>query len=321
MYNSYALDYFPYRQQNLFDGAIKPSCVKNDSVAYAFWCRALYQRLCSIIEFELPEEWERASDFFEAILYGRGFLTVFDHEKHGKIFQPCTTNGFDIYYQPTEVLVANPYVRITRSLKIGEDCELIKLTPDFSGVVDIIAYYAEKLATLDGALNMNIINSKLAYVFGAKNKAAAQAVYKIFDLINNGQPTIVYDKSITEGLGGEEPFEFLDRSQLAGSYIVNDMLQSHKTILDEFDAEIGIPTLGSAEKKERMITAEAESKNADTSARASLWKESLDRSIKVVNDHFGLKIRAKFVYLEKMEEDQEDPDKDIGRRMQEWDYQ
>ena len=78
---------------------------------------------------------------------------------------------------------------------------------------------------------MNIINSKLAYVFGAKNKAAAQAVFKIFDLINSGQPTIVYDKSLVEGLGDEEPFEFIDRAGLAQSYIVNDMLTSHKTIL------------------------------------------------------------------------------------------
>ena len=28
--NEYALSYFPYQQANLFDGAIKPSCVKTN---------------------------------------------------------------------------------------------------------------------------------------------------------------------------------------------------------------------------------------------------------------------------------------------------
>lgn len=321
--DSYALSYYPYKEVNLFEGAYKPSCVKTDSVAYAFWCRALYQRLASTVEFELPENWKRASDFFEAVLFGKGFLVVFDHEKYGTVFQPASLSGFDIYYQPTKAIVANPYMRITRSLEIGKDCELIKLQPDFRGCGDIIGYYAEKLATLDGAINMNIINSKLAYVFGAKNKAAAQAVYKIFDLINKGQPTIVYDKSITEGLGDEDPFEFIDRAGMKAGYLVNDMLTSHKSILDEFDQEIGIPTLGSAEKKERMITAEAESKDADTSARVSLWKETLERSLEAVNKMFGLDISVKFKFLEMAEAamQPEDPDNDIGRRMNEWDYQ
>ena len=70
-----------------------------------------------------------------------------------------------------------------------------------------------------------------------------------------------------------------------------------------------------------MITAEAESKDADTSSRVSLWKESLERSLKEVNSHFGLNISAKFVYLEKMEQEQNGSEDDIIRRMNEWDYQ
>lgn len=318
--NEYAMSYFPYQQANLFDGAIKPSCVKNDSVAYAFWCRALFQRLCSILEFEdLPEGWVRAEDFLEAVLFGRGFAAVFEHEKYGLVFQPANLNGFDIYYQSTNAVVANPYMRITRSLKIGKECELIRLTPDYHGVVSICSYYAEKLATLDGALNMNIINSKLAYVLTARSKAAGQALYKVFDLINKGQPTIVLDKSITDAMG-DEPFNFLDRSAIANSYLVNDMLTSAKTILDDFCQEIGIPTLGSSEKKERMITAEAESKNADTSSKVALWRECLNRSLDEVNSRFGTRIKARFKFLE-MAEDQILEDDSIGRRMNEWDYQ
>lgn len=291
MLNEYRMGYVPYALQNVFDGTMTPSAVKNNSYAYAFWCRALYQRLCSRIEFDLPEEWQRARDFFEACLFARGFVAVFDTKQYGVTFQPANLSGFDWFYQPTTALVSNP--KMSKTFTIGKDCELIKLTNDYNGITSIITYYAEKLATLDGAVNMAIVNSKLAYVFGAKNKAAAQSIKAIFDKINEGEPTVVYDKAITEGLGDEDPFVFLDRQSLKNSYITSDLLSDAQTLLNQFDNEIGIPTLP-AEKKERMITDEANARQADCSARITLWDECLRNSIKTVNKKFGLNIKFNF---------------------------
>lgn len=312
MYN-----YIPFSMQNIFDGTRHPAAVKNDAAAYLFWCRALYQRLCSVIEFKnLPENWERARDLFEAALFYRGFVCVFDDIKFGLSFQPANLLGYDFYYQPTQAIVANP--KLSKTFTIGEDCELIKLTNDFGGVCDIVAYFAEKLATLDGAVNMAIINSKLAYVFGAKNKGAAQAVKMIFDKINAGEPTVVYDKQLTESLGDDEPFEFLDRQSLKNSYITTDLLADAETILNDFNREIGIPTL--PEKRERMITNEAEALTADSSARITLWDECLRNSIKRVNDMFNTNISYSFRFLENQPTGPEASaeDKELEKRLKTW---
>ena len=291
MYNEYRMGYIPYALQNVFSGTMTPSAVKNNSYAYAFWCRALYQRLCSRIEFTLPDEWNRGRDFFEACLFARGFVAVFDTKQYGVTFQPANLSGYDWFEQPTKALVSNP--KMSKTFTIGEDCELIKLTNDYKGVTDIITYYAEKLATLDGAVNMAIVNSKLAYVFGAKNKAAADSIKAIFDRINEGEPTVVYDKAITEGLGDEDPFLFLDRQSLKNSYITSDLLNDAQTILNQFDNEIGIPTLP-AEKRERMITDEANARQADCNARIALWDECLRNSINAVNKKFNINIKYNF---------------------------
>lgn len=305
MYNSYSLNYAPYAVQNLFDGTHTPSAIKNDSVAYAFWNRALYQRLCSIIEFNLPDNWNRARDFFEACLFGRGYVCVFNDLKYGISFQPCTLYGYDFYYQPTQAIVTNP--KLSKTFTIGEDCSLIKLTNDFSGCADIIAYYSEKLATMDGALNMSIINSKFAYVFGAKNKAAARAIQQIFDRINRGESTIVYDKELVAGLGDEEPFEFIDRTGLKNSYLVTDLINDMQNIIKDFDNEIGIPTIP-AEKKERMISDEVNGRNADTNARITLWNESLTNSINEVNKMFNLDISFTFKFIDSGDSGNMDPE-------------
>ena len=295
MYNQNYMGFVPYSLQNIFDGTRTPSAVKNNSYAYAFWCRALLQRLCSIIEFKLPDNWNRASDFFELCLFAKGYVGVFDDKKFGISFQPGTLYGYDFYYQPTQFIVSNPV--LSKTFDIGKNCELIKLTNDFCGVMDIVTYYAEKLATIDGAVNMAIINSKLAYVFGAKNKAAAQSVKMIFDKINAGEPTIVYDKQIVDNIGDEKPFEFIDRASLKNCYITTDLLNDAQTLLNQFDSEIGIPTIP-AEKRERMVTDEANSRKADASARISLWNECLRRSVKKVNSSFGIDIEFKFKYLD-----------------------
>lgn len=289
--------FFPYSSQNFFDGVQTPSSVKNNSAAFSFWCRALYHRVASTVEFGLPDAWNRARDFFEAVIYSRGYLGVFDTKEFGTAFQPVTLSGYDFYRQPTEFIVSNP--KLSKTFTIGKDGALIKLTPDFRGIWDIIFYFAEKLATIDSSVNMALINSKFAYVLGAKNKAGAQAIKMIFDKINKGEPTVVYDKAITEGIGEDDPFEFLDRAGLKNSYITTDLLNDFQTILNQFDTEIGIPTIP-AEKRERMITDEAQSKFADASSRITLWNECLSNSIAEVNKMFGLNITHRFKYLDQM---------------------
>lgn len=307
MHNDLKMGFIPYALQNVFDGVQTPSAVKNNSYAYAFWCRALYQRLCSRIEFDLPEDWNRAKDFFEACLFARGFVAVFDTKEYGITFQPATLSGYDWFYQPTKAIVSNP--KLSKEFTIGKDCSLIRISNDYAGLISLVTYYAEKLATLDGAVNMAIINSKFAYVLGAKNKAAARSIEMIFDKINKGEPTVVFDKAVTEGLGDEEPFEFLDRASLKNSYITSDLLSDWQTLLNQFDNEIGIPTLP-AEKRERMITDEANARQADCNARISLWDECLKNSINETNKMFGTDIKYKFKTYDVNEEVTEESGKD-----------
>lgn len=291
--------YAPYKLENFFSGVQSPSAViKNNSAAYWFWVRALYQRLCSTIEFNLPNDWNRARDYFEACLFCFGYLAVFEDDKFGTVFQNCTLSGYDFYYQPSKAIVTNPLLPRSLELEIGKDTELIRLTNDYAGVLEIVRYYAEKLATLDGAINMNIINSKFGYMLVGKSKPASEAIKMAFDKMNRGEPLVVVDKSVFSGLGEDSPFEFIDRSNIGTSYFTDKLLQDAKTLLDSFDTEIGIKVNSAPDKKERLITQELEANQADASSRVSLWDECLGNSIKAVNKRFGLNISYKFRFLD-----------------------
>ena len=277
---------------------------------YSYWERALFQRACSVFDFTLPEEWQgEKSDFFYWILFRFGYVMIAYDERFGTFFQPAALNGYDFYYQPTEAILSNP--KLQKRYTIHEDCELLKLTPDYIGAWDIISRYAEQLSTLDTAINTNIINSKVAYLLGAKNKNAAEALKTMMDRINSGEPAVFYDKAITAGKPGEDtPFQFQPVQKIHENYIVMDQLRDLQTILNAFDNEVGIPTVP-YQKAERMVTAEAESKEADAVSRITVWKKSLDASLVNVNKMFpDLNISVKVRWNDGDRED--NPDRDDG---------
>ena len=285
-----------YDQINNIEGHLQPSMLKYcNSVTYAYWQRSLFQRAISTIDFKnLP--WKASErDFFYWCLFAYGYIGVFDTDEFGLSFQPGALYGFDLYYQPVELIVANP--KLNRRFKIHEETELIKLCPDYRGIWDIICYYAMLLSALDSGINMSIINNKFAYLMGAKNKAAAETLKKIFDKIAAGEPAVVFDSSLlpNDPTSKDEPWNFLERTNIKQSYLTTDQLMDRSTLLSAFDAEIGIRSLP-YNKKERLVTAEAQSREQDSTARLMVWKATLDSSLELVNGMFGTNIEAVITY-------------------------
>lgn len=290
------MSYFPlnFEQLNIATGSYTPNSVKSfNNKTFAFWERALFQRALSVLKITLPEEWNGSiKDFFDYCLYKFGFVVVFDTAEFGKLFQPACLSGWDVWYRPTTATVNNPALISLPALDIGKNCEVLKLTPDYMGIWDIISYYAEKLSLLDNAINMSLINNKFAFFLFSKNKSSAEAFKKAMDLVNRGEPAVVLDKKVLDDpQDGKEPWQFLDRPHLKESYLTTMQLEDFRTLLHNFDTEIGIPTLP-VEKKERMITDEANSLRIDAVSRSEVWLNTFNESAIAVNKMFGLNIKA-----------------------------
>ena len=287
-----------YEQINLAAGTYIPSQVKSfNNQTFRLWQRAFFQRACSTLQINLPKDWRPNRDFFYWCLFAYGYVGVGEMPEIGKWFNPGALSGYDFYYQPTIFQLANPYLNNIKKvdatknleLRIHEDCEIIKLTPDFSGIWDVICYYSEKIATIDVAINTAIINSKFAYIVGAKNKAAAEVLKKLFDKVNSGEPAVFFDKKLAnDGTDKEEPWQALFRDSLKNDYIVSDLLQDFQTLVNDFDTEVGIPTIPYA-KKERMVTDEATSKQIDAMSRSIVWYDCLQNTFEQANEFLGLR--------------------------------
>lgn len=299
-----------YKEINIINGTYIPSQVKSyNNQQFCLWQRALFQRACSVIKIELPKDWMKHLDLMYWTLFTRGFCGVGYLPEVGKWFNPVSLTGYDFYYAPTKAILANPALKdSSKELEIGRDVEILKLTPDYMGIWDVISYYAEKLATMDVAINTAIINTKFAYVVGAKNKAAAEVLKKLFDKVNSGEPAVFFDKKLAnDGTDQDEPWQALFRDNLKQSYIITDLLRDFQTIINDFDTEIGIPTLP-YEKKERLVADEANSKQIDAQSRSIIWYEELKRTSEICNEFLGLpagdNIRVELRYKEEVKKDE-----------------
>lgn len=270
---------------NKIAGRYSPSMVKAyNNATYAYWERSLFQRAVSRIETALPGNWEgTVRDFLLYCLLKLGFVFVSESKKLGYWFNPGSLYGIDFYYQPTEFIMANPRAQelgLKNRYELHKEGELLKFMPDYMGIFDIISYYAEKLSALDNAINMSIINNKFAFILAAKNKATAEALKKILDKINKGEPAVFIDKMLmNDPNDGSTPFQFLELQKLKDNYITDKQLIDFQTILNAFDAEIGINTVP-YQKAERFVSAEANARMVDSQARIITAIECLKSSVK-----------------------------------------
>lgn len=295
-----------YDKINIIEGTHIPSTQKTcNNLTFDYWVRTLFHRASSTLIFDLPEYWQGPiSDFWYYCLLKYGVVSIQDltdkdedGEKIGMCFSPVGLTGYNFYYQYTTAILSNPILNSSKELKINKDCALVKLTPDFMGIWDVLYRYAEQLSNLDNAINMSIINNKLAYILGSKTKAGVQALKKMMDKINSGEPTVFLDSRLLDDQQSKtEPFQMLQRDNLKQSYLTTDQLLDLHTILNDFDAEVGIPTVP-YQKKERETEYESKSKVADGLARSLVWERCINESLIDVEKLYpglGIKFRLRW---------------------------
>ena len=296
-----------YDYANVLGTLVTPGEVKDqNNLTAAFFRRYLLQKIFSVFEFTLPEEWKE--NYFLYVLFCNGYIAVVNTDKYGVIPQHCSLKGYGVQYQPTQVLVANPLLRGTLEPYIDKQCALIQLQPDYNGVMDIVSYYAGLMATACEALNVNLINSKIAYIFAADSKSVAESFKKLMDKINSGVPAVVADKELFNE-EGELRVELFNRD-IKNSFISLDILEALAKLDNRFNTLVGIPN-SNYEKKERLITDEVNANNSDTEALALGWLKMMNKGIKKANELFpGLNLSVRYRYKQKTEGENNDTDND-----------
>lgn len=285
---------YSYEMINLFNSSYSPSTLhtKNTQM-FKFFKKYLLEKVMSVFEFELPEMWDK--NYFLYSLFLNGYLAIVNTDKFGVICQHCGLRGYNIYYNPTHAIIVNPLLTGILEPKIGTQCSLIRLQPNYSGVSDIVNYYADNMAMTAETCEMNIMNSKLSFLFAVRGKSQAESMKKILDQVMRGELGVFYDEKLKMG-NDNIPLDFFN-NDLKKNFIAPELQDTLRRWEEMFCNEVGIPNIRS-DKKERMIVDEVNSNNIECFTKAELWLETLKEGVEQTNKMFNLDLSVKLRHNE-----------------------
>lgn len=287
---------FYYPIVNARTSAVSPSTVHVTNTALAqFFKRYLLQEAISVFEWKLPETWDK--NYFLYVLYIWGFISIIKTDRYGVIPQHCTLNGYNVFYAPANAMVVNPLFRKSYNLVIGENCELLRLEPDYHGLYDIIDYYGDMMALAAEAAGVNLLNSKLSFVFGVGTeskkgtKAAAESLKKAYDQMASGEPAVFLDKDLYTDDGKINVQMF--NQDVGGNFIADRLLDVMRSIRCMFLTDIGIPNTN-LYKASGVGEAEVSANNMETRSKCALWLTELQEGCERVKKMFNIDISVKW---------------------------
>ena len=282
---------FFYDYQNTIDSSVQPANqhVLNTQVG-RFYQRYLLKKAMSVFKWTLPEWWDE--NYFLYVLYCRGYAAVFDSKKFGVIPQECGLAGYNVFYRPVEVIIANPLLDIKR-LKIGPEAILMQLQPDYMGILDLCGHYAAKMALASSAIDQNLWHTKISTVFFAGSDAEQQSIKKAYDRMMGGDPMVVVNKNLRDA-DGNLKYEIFNRD-VKQSYVISDLIADLRKIEAEFDTRVGIPN-ANTDKRERLITDEVNANNVETTILSDMWMDSIQDAISQIKDRFDIDLACERRY-------------------------
>lgn len=220
-----------------------------------------------------PEEWDWNYCIKHLMLYGK--LQTTDTEI-GVVTLPANLYGVNVYKQPTHAISANTVLgNIERT--INEDCTIWRILYDYSGLYDMLQKYAYKLAGIDASFDINIINTRTPFFCNAESKAEAANIRTALGKYYEGEPYVIATQSALKNIIPHN---------VTNTFIADKLQIAKQNVINEFLTEIGINN-SNREKRERMITDEANANNEQIIFSIQDVLNNLYYSIKRANDMFG----------------------------------
>ncbi len=236
-------------------------------------------------------EWVNLPDtmnarYLEICLYYKGQAALLYDEDYGFINTQAADSGYiNIYGLPTKIncfsysynKMRELYVPHT-NLPAEEECILVMNNYQRVPTASTISLYAERLADAQRAADINIKSSKTPILL-LTDKNQELTLRNLYAQYDGNSPVIYGDKNLLN----EKP---IDSINTQADFIANDIRVYMREIWNDFLTFLGISNL--SEKRERLITSEADSNNELINMNMQSYLIPRKQACKEFNDKFGL---------------------------------
>lgn len=224
--------------------------------------------------------------YLEMCLYYNGQASLLYDEDYGFINTQAVDAGYiNIYGLPTKINCFSYRYNKERELYIPgsnlpaeEECILVMNNYERIPTGATISLFAKRLAEAQRIADTNI-NAQGTPILIATDQRQAFSLKKMYEQYEGNTPVIYGDKNLTSP-------ETLKAIKTDAPFIANDIMEYKRQIWNEFLTFVGVNNL--AEKRERLITSEADSNNELINLNMESYLIPRKQACKEFNQKFGL---------------------------------
>lgn len=104
------------------------------------------------------------------------------------------------YYIPTRYVVANPYLKFSKDLKVDEECVVGKNDSMYMGLLPLYSKYASQIAENELSINLAMINSRIISLISASDDRTKESAIEFLKNIRSGKLGVIAETPFLEGL-------------------------------------------------------------------------------------------------------------------------
>ena len=266
--------------------------VADVKTGFNYWFWKLLNICISMFDYEnLPPMLPQREIELNLILTNH--CVVFQDRKNQLITASTNIYGFDVYYNPTDAVYANPNLNF-KKLTIGMNCEIIynnnlkdnvNYIPSDGSLKTFIYRYARMLADVESTINIYMVNARLTSYPVASNDKVANSIVSFFKKLKEGKNAIISDDAIIQ------EFRNIDINRTSINDSLNDLLIARDKILEQFYRDIGVRMYN---PKKAQITDDEVYANEQLLliSKEDMLQQRVE-GVNRINDMFGTSINVK----------------------------
>lgn len=216
-------------------------------------------------------------------LNGNVFFTEVDGSYY--VFTGGLGGEPDVYYEPTIYTVANPALKYSANLKIGEDGILIRSDSYGVGLLPMMQKYAALLVENDFTMRIADINARLAFLLSAADDRTEKSAKVFLERIVNGEMGVISDSAFLESLK-------VNPAGNENSTRMTDLIEYQQYLKAAWFNDLGINANYNM-KRESISPDEAQLNDDALLPLIDDMLEQREMALKKINEKYGLNISVK----------------------------
>lgn len=258
-----------------YDFANKPKCI-NQHVSY------MLDRTQSMFRWgNLPDTIPERS--LELFLQTNGNVCFYRYNGDLYVFTGGMGGEPDVYYMPTIYTIANPALKLSKSLKIGTECVVMSNDSLYIGLMPLFYRYATGLTENELSIKRAIINSRIINLISASDDRTKKSGEEYLKNIEDGKSGVIAENAFLDGIRAQ-PY-----ATTANSNAITNLIEMEQYLKASWFNELGLNANYNM-KRESLNTSESQMNNDALLPLVDDMLKCRERAIEKVNEMFGTEI-------------------------------